>query len=65
MTNGARTRLGRMVVNGEITTFEQAVASRLPIREPEIIDAFFQPNLFVEMIGRPRRIRNDRLWTEN
>tara|TARA_B100001989_G_scaffold224650_1_gene179227 strand:- start:1396 stop:2163 length:768 start_codon:yes stop_codon:yes gene_type:complete len=57
MTNGARTRLGRMVVNGEITTFEQAVASRLPIREPEIIDAFFQPNLFVEMIGRPRRIQ--------
>ena len=57
MTNGARTRLGRMVANGEITTFEQAVASRLPIREPEIIDAFFQPNLFVEMIGRPRRIQ--------
>ena len=57
MTNGARTRLGRMVANGEITTFEQAVASRLPIREPEIVDAFFQPNLFVEMIGRPRRIQ--------
>ncbi len=44
MTNGARTRLGRMVVNGEITTFEQAVASRLPIREPEIIDAFMRIN---------------------
>ena len=57
MTQGPRTRLGRMVVNGEITTFEQAVASRLPIREPEIVDAFFQPNLFVEMIGRPRRIQ--------
>lgn len=57
MTQGPRTRLGRMVVSGEITTFEQAVASRLPIREPEIVDAFFQPNLFVEMIGRPRRIQ--------
>ena len=57
MTNGARTRLGRMVINGDITTFEQAVASRMPIREPEIVDAFFQPNLFVEMIGRPRRIQ--------
>ena len=49
MTNGARTRLGRMVVNGEITTFEQAVASRLPIREPEIISTdrrwwFFCPS---------------------
>ena len=57
ITNGARTRLGRMVISGEITSFEQAVASRLPIREPEIVDAFFQPNLHVEMIGRPRRIQ--------
>ena len=56
-TNGARTRLGRMVASGEITSFEQAVATRLPIREPEIVDAFFQPNLYVEMIGRPRRIQ--------
>ena len=32
ITNGARTRLGRMVVSGEITSFEQALATRLPIR---------------------------------
>ena len=55
--NGARTRLGRMIISGEITSFEQAISSRLPIREPEIVDAFFQPNLHVEMIGRPRRIQ--------
>ena len=34
-----RTRLGRMVRNGQVHTYEQAIASGLPIREVEIVDA--------------------------
>ena len=34
-----RTRLGRMVMNGQIHTYEPAISSGLPIREVEIVDA--------------------------
>jgi small subunit ribosomal protein S5 len=33
-----RTRLGRQVVEGEITTMEQALDSGLPQKEPEVVD---------------------------
>jgi len=33
-----KTRLGRQVVEGEITSMEQALESGLPLREPEIVD---------------------------
>ncbi len=36
-----KTRLGKMVKRGEITTMEAALETRLPVREPEIIDALF------------------------
>ncbi|MFW5928347.1 MAG: 30S ribosomal protein S5 [Thermoplasmatota archaeon] len=39
-----KTRLGKEVKRGEIQSMEEALASRLPIREPEIIDALL-PNL--------------------
>jgi len=34
-----RTRLGRMVMSGQILTYEDALATGLPIREVEIVDA--------------------------
>ena len=34
-----RDELGRMVMNGEILTYEQALATGYPIREVEIVDA--------------------------
>ena len=33
-----KTRLGQMVLNGEITTMSDALATKLPLREPEIVD---------------------------
>lgn len=33
-----KTRLGHMVLSGEITTMSQALATKLPLREPEIVD---------------------------
>ena len=33
-----KTRLGKMVKNGEITTMSDALKSGLPMREPEIVD---------------------------
>lgn len=33
-----RTKLGKMVADGEITSISQALASRLPLREVEIVD---------------------------
>ncbi len=44
-----KTRLGRMVNRGEITTMEDALATRYPIREPEIVDALF-PELEDEVL---------------
>ncbi|MDR0767619.1 MAG: 30S ribosomal protein S5 [Methanosarcinales archaeon] len=33
-----RTRLGKLVADGQITTMEDALKSRLPLREPQIVD---------------------------
>ncbi len=59
------TRLGRMVYNGEITTFEQALASGLTIREVEVIDALLPElesetinvNMIQRMTDSGRRVR--------
>ncbi|RPG68409.1 MAG: 30S ribosomal protein S5 [Euryarchaeota archaeon TMED99] len=44
-----KTRLGQMVMAGKVLTYEQAVATGLPIREVEIIDALI-PNLEDDVI---------------
>ncbi|HKZ63673.1 MAG TPA: 30S ribosomal protein S5, partial [Thermoplasmata archaeon] len=33
-----RTALGRMVLKGDVTTLSEALATNLPLREPEIVD---------------------------
>lgn len=45
-----KTKLGRMVRNGEITDLEQVYQRDLPILEPEIIDALV-PNLREEVLN--------------
>src|SRR3990170_8890078 len=32
------TKLGKLVLKGEITTFDEALATGYPVREPEIVD---------------------------
>ena len=44
-----KTRLGQMVLNGEITTMSQALATKLPLREAEIVDILL-PDLKDEVI---------------
>jgi hypothetical protein len=44
-----KTRLGKMVLNGEVTTMSQALATKLPLREPEIVDILL-PDLKDEVI---------------
>jgi small subunit ribosomal protein S5 len=44
-----KTRLGRMILSGEITTMSQALATKLPLREPEIVDILL-PELKDEVI---------------
>jgi small subunit ribosomal protein S5 len=44
-----KTRLGLMVKNGEITTIKDALATGMPIREPEIVDVLL-PNLDDEVL---------------
>lgn len=44
-----KTRLGQMVFSGEITTMSQALATKLPLREPEIVDALL-PDLRDEIL---------------
>ncbi len=44
-----KTRLGRMVLDGEITTMGDALATKLPLREPEIVDILL-PDLSDEVI---------------
>ncbi|MGM0510005.1 MAG: 30S ribosomal protein S5 [Thermoplasmatota archaeon] len=44
-----KTRLGRMVKRGEVTNMDEALDTRLPLREPEIVDALF-PNLFDDVL---------------
>lgn len=60
-----RTRLGRMVMNGEILTYEQALATGYPIREVEIVDALLPDmeddvlsvNMIQRMTDSGRRVR--------
>lgn len=60
-----KTRLGRKVKRGEITTMDEALATRLPLREPEIVDALFSQldddvldvNMVQRMTDSGRRVR--------
>lgn len=60
-----RTRLGRMVMNGEILTYEQALDTGFPIREVEIVDALMPEleddvlsvNMIQRMTDSGRRVR--------
>lgn len=60
-----KTRLGRKVKRGEITNMDEALATRLPIKEPEIIDALFPEldddvldvNMVQRMTDSGRRVR--------
>lgn len=45
----AKTRLGRLVYEGKITNFDDAVATGYPIKEPEIIDVLL-PELTDEVL---------------
>jgi len=45
-----KTRLGKMVKSGKITTMSQALASGLPLLEPEIVDVLL-PDLMDEVIN--------------
>lgn len=45
-----RTKLGRLVKGGKITTMSEALASGLPLREPEIVDILL-PNLEDEVLS--------------
>ncbi len=44
-----KTELGKMIRRGEITTMKGALATRLPIREHEIVDALF-PELYDDVL---------------
>ncbi|MCH2267780.1 30S ribosomal protein S5 [Candidatus Thalassarchaeum betae] len=60
-----RTRLGRMVRNGQVYTYEQAIDTGLPIREVEIVDALLPEltddvlsvNMIQRMTDSGRRVR--------
>jgi len=60
-----KTRLGRKVKRGEISSMDDALATRLPIKEPEIIDALFPEldddvldvNMVQRMTDSGRRVR--------
>src|SRR4030067_869534 len=44
-----KTRLGKIVAEGKITTMSEALRSRLPLREPEIVDILL-PDLADEVL---------------
>ena len=60
-----RTRLGKLVAEGEITTMSDALRSRLPLREPEIVDILLPEladevldvNMVQRMTDSGRRVR--------
>jgi small subunit ribosomal protein S5 len=60
-----KTRLGKMVLSGEITTMSQALATKLPLREPEIVDILLPEmkdevidlNMVQRMTDSGRRVR--------
>ncbi len=45
-----KTRLGKLVAEGKITSMSQALRSNLPLREPEIVDALLGDTLQDEVI---------------
>lgn len=60
-----KTRLGQMVLNGEITTMSDALATKLPLREaqivdillPELQDEVIDLNMVQRMTDSGRRVR--------
>ncbi len=44
-----RTRLGKLVAEGKIKTMDEAIASGLPLKEPEIVDVLL-PELYDEVL---------------
>jgi len=60
-----RTRLGKLVAEGKITTMSEALRSRLPLREPEIVDILLPEladevldvNMVQRMTDSGRRVR--------
>ena len=60
-----KTRLGHMVLNGEVTTMSDALATKLPLREPEIVDVLLPElqdevvdlNMVQRMTDSGRRVR--------
>ncbi len=60
-----KTRLGQMVMSGEITTMSDALATKLPLREPEIVDILLKDikddvidlNMVQRMTDSGRRVR--------
>jgi len=44
-----KTRLGKLVIDGEVTTMSDALKTRLPLREPEIVDILL-PELVDEVL---------------
>lgn len=60
-----RTRLGRLVVEGKVTTMSDALRTRLPLREPEIVDILLPEladevldvNMVQRMTDSGRRVR--------
>lgn len=44
-----KTRLGRLVAEGKITTMSEALRTRLPLREPEIVDILL-PDMIDEVL---------------
>ncbi len=60
-----KTRLGKLVVEGKITTMSDALKSRLPLREPEIVDILLPEladevldvNMVQRMTDSGRRVR--------
>ena len=60
-----RTRLGQKVMAGEIVSYEQALASGLPIREVQVVDALLpgleddviKVNMVQRMTDSGRRVR--------
>jgi small subunit ribosomal protein S5 len=60
-----RTRLGKLVAEGQVTTMSDALKSRLPLREPEIVDILLPEladevldvNMVQRMTDSGRRVR--------
>lgn len=60
-----KTRLGRLVAEGKITTMSEALKSRLPLREPQIVDILLPEladevldvNMVQRMTDSGRRVR--------